>query len=209
MVYSLQYLQLLYVFPILFITIFFSTSSNSKDISVTIKKNAEKQWLDSSGNMGAQFDGVIINNSNKKITNWKVELTVPEKSEIDSSWNGIYIKDNQKISITAPLEYNTSISSHSSITFGFIFYTTPSYEPTSFSIDYEVQSNITEYMFFWFMLFILFGLLVALITSIFLRMRIKVLKRAELKDKYFIDQTLRLFANTIEAKDEYTQKDTQ
>ncbi len=58
---------------------------------------------------------------------------------------------------------------------------------------------------FWILIFALFGIIVALISYAVFMVRLSQLKKKQEQDRHFIEQTLKLFAKTIEAKDPYTR----
>lgn len=90
-------------------------------------KSSGNSW-ENNGFTCAQYDGVIKNNTGNAGSDWKVELTVPEGSKLESGWNGEYDLSGTKLTITA-VDYNQEIPAKGEIPFGFILDTKTSYEP--------------------------------------------------------------------------------
>ena len=84
-------------------------------------------------------------------------------------------------------------------------YSSQSYKPSIYTLSFSTRKILSNTPLFWVLIFVLFGLIVALVTTLISQIKINNLKKMELIDKNFIDQTLKLFANTIEAKDVYTK----
>ena len=74
-----------------------ASAEDSQDKDFYVKLKTGISWIDSNGNIGAQYDGEFYNNTKMDITDWKLEIQVPERSHIDSSWNGVYSMDNEEL----------------------------------------------------------------------------------------------------------------
>lgn len=61
----------------------------------------------------AQFDATISNQTSSAIKDWEIQVSVPEKTKIDSSWNGNFSIKDGKLSITA-VDYNKEVAANAS-----------------------------------------------------------------------------------------------
>ena len=181
-------------------------AESQKDLEGAIIKNPEKQWMRQL-EMGAQFDGVLKNNTPSEISKWKVIIEIPPKSYIDSSWNGEYTVTENQIIISPPQEadYNQIIPPNGSITFGFILYSQPSFQADDVTVEYCITKKVTELTGFKVLFYSAIVLLIIIFVYLIFMFKLRSLQKKHEYDRQFIEQTLKLFANTIEAKDVYTR----
>ena len=182
-------------------------TSENPDITVEITRHPEKQWY-ADARLGAQYDGIIQNNTEMPVFDWRLYLTLPgnqKKYTIDSSWNGEYSIEDGIMTILPPSDYNKEIPGTSKITFGLVLYSPATFVPDTFTLEYSQEIKATVTPFYWAGWFILFGSFVAYITTGLLNIRIATLRRKREQDRKIIEKTMELFANTIEAKDSYTR----
>ncbi len=130
-----------------------SEEETTEDIEVTVndyKVDIKKgnSW-EVDGDSASQFDGILYNNSNEDISDWKLTFDVPEGSRIESSWNGEYVIEDNNLTIT-PVDYNINIMASANITFGFILVTPDStYEVKDVAInimgvDYSNNKDVAK-----------------------------------------------------------------
>ncbi len=179
-------------------------AESKKDLEGAITKNPEKQWMRQL-EMGAQFDGVLKNNTPSEISKWKVIIEIPPKSYIDSSWNGEYTVTDHQIQILPPSDYNQIIPPNGSITFGFILYSQPSFQADDVTVEYYITKKVTELTGFRILYYSAIILLIVIFVYLIFMFKLRSLQKKHEYDRQFIEQTLKLFANTIEAKDVYTR----
>lgn len=182
-------------------------SVENPDVIVEITRNPEKQWM-ADARLGAQYDGIIRNNSEMPVFDWRIYLELPgnqKRYSIDSSWNGTYTIEDGIMTIIPPKDYNKEIAGVGSITFGLVLYSPMSFQPDDFTFEYSQEIKATVTPFYWAGWFILFGSFVAYITTGLLNIRIATIKRKREQDRRITEKTMELFANTIEAKDSYTR----
>ena len=138
------------------------------------------------------------------ITDWKIEVQVPEKSYIDSSWNGVYsLKDNW-ITIKA-VDYDVNVLKNNSITFGFVMYTPTEFNAKNITIYAHKIYELQNYPLFWILSIMLVAVLMIIIVYSAFELRVRKFKAKQKKDKKIIVQSLKTFANIIDAKDPYTK----
>lgn len=104
---------------------------------VELKKT--NSW-DNSDSVGAQFDGTLYNRSNKNISDWKIVISLPDNCKVDSSWNGTYSLEGNKLSITS-VDYNSEVAANGNIQFGFILISPMEYEPMDSDISIYIDSQ--------------------------------------------------------------------
>ena len=163
----------------------------------------EKYWYELSG-VGVQYDGFFYNNSKVDIVDWQVEFIVPENSTIDSSWSGIYNQSGDRISVRS-VDYNTNITPEIEEVFGLVVLANKLSH-----VDTVIVSGYKDYKMTDFALFRILELVLLITSIVFLaylvannRMKKMVLEQE--KDKKIIMQSLKTFANIIDAKDPYTK----
>lgn len=101
------------------------------DYLITITSN--NSW-ESNGMVCTQFDGVIKNQSDVAGKDWKVTVTVPEGSKLESGWNGTYNLNGTTLEIT-PVDYNIEVAAGGEVPFGFILDTSAVFTPEQVVLD--------------------------------------------------------------------------
>lgn len=93
---------------------------NNESIKSMIDINLQKSNSWSSGSTYfSQFKITLNNISNENISNWKLDIDIPKNFEITQIWNANHIINENVLTITST-NYNSTISSNSSIEIGFI-----------------------------------------------------------------------------------------
>ena len=101
---------------------FVNDKDNISPSTVTIEASASLQIVNSwqsYGNIYVQVDGTITNQSNTVIDDWKVAVPLSSPGAISDSWNMKNSLANEILTITG-VDYNKSIPSNTSVTFGMI-----------------------------------------------------------------------------------------
>jgi len=177
---------------------------DGKDSEFYVKLDPVKSWTDADGSVGAQYNGELFNNTKIEITDWKIEIQVPEKSYIDSSWNGVYSMKDNWITIKA-VDYNVNVLKNNSITFGFVMYTPTDFNANNITIYAHKIYQIQQYLLFWILSIMLIIVLTIIIVYGAFELRVRKFKAKQRQDKRIIVQSLKTFANIIDAKDPYTK----
>jgi len=198
-----------------------NADGENRYVKVEFLRNKEKFWYEDEGRtMGAQYDGCITNKRPYvEMCDWKVTVPVPGFNRIDANpWNGVFEEYGTSLTITQYHKGDTGngelITSDFTVapggqkTFGCIMYTASSYDPEIHEIIFEYTPHVIlgKIPFTWVVMGLFFALAISSL-SIWVNTNIR---RAEFdsrqkKNKEFIEHTLLLFANTIEAKDSYTK----
>lgn len=113
----------------------------------SISLTSNNNW-ESNGMICAQFDGVIKNQTNAVGKDWKVTVTVPEGSKLESGWNGNYNLNGTTLEIT-PVDYNVEVTAGGEVPFGFILDTPEAFTPEQVVLDiagaqYALGTNVTN-----------------------------------------------------------------
>ena len=180
------------------------SGEDGKDNEFYVNLNQGKSWIDADGSIGAQYDGVFYNNTGIDITDWKIEIQVPEQSYIDSSWNGVYTLEDNWITIKA-VDYDANVLKNNSITFGFVMYTPMDFKAKNITIYTHKIYELQHYPLFWALSIMLVVVLMIIIVYSAFELRVRKFKAKQRQDKRIIVQSLKTFANIIDAKDPYTK----
>lgn len=184
-----------------------------KDVYVVMEKT--KQWPsqgeDGAPSVGAEYDGRIYNNSGKEIIDWNMTIYMPNGKDgntavgvIDSSWNGEYTNNGDSISFL-PAEYLNHLLKDESKTFGFVMYSDKSLDFTDFEVRGFYQTFLVEYLEFWIAVIGLVLWATWVCAYLLINIRARKLVRMKEHDEKIIEETMQVFANFIDAKDEYTK----
>jgi hypothetical protein len=188
-------------------------NNHKKDVYVVMEKT--KQWPsqseDGSPSVGAEYDGRIYNNSGKEIIDWNMTIYMPNGKDghtavgiIDSSWNGEYTNNGDTISFL-PADYLNHLLKDESKTFGFVMYSDKSLDFTDFEIRGFYQTFLVEYLEFWISVIGLAIWATWVCAYLLINIRARKLIRMKEHDEKIIEETMQVFANFIDAKDEYTK----
>lgn len=185
-------------------------------IYVKVELKATKSWINDEGSrietVGAQYDGIISNGYSSDIENWKLVITMPTDSDInsswnykiDSSWNGTYTTEGNKI-IWQPDSNTNVILAGESRSFGFIMISEELLNFSQFEFTGYRQTTYTQYPLFWILVTAAGLWLVGFLTYIIVSIRIRAYERRRENDAKIITQTMKTFAGMIDAKDPYTK----
>ena len=92
--------------------------SSLSDGIVSVNFNTSNSWSDDTKS-NIQFDAKISNKTVNEVSDWKVEVTLPEGTDITQVWNASYIKEGSKFTFS-PVAHNQKVAAGSDVTFGFI-----------------------------------------------------------------------------------------
>ena len=153
---------------------------------------------------GSQYDIYIVNNTKTIFTDWVLTVTVPQKSNIDSSWNGTYEKNENKIKIQGSEETLTKVifpKSYSKL--GFVLYSKNLLTESSFLLTTKMQIQLLRYKpFIIASVFTAVGFFILILAHI----NYWVLKQQQNRNEKEISEFLKLCASFIDTRDKYTKK---
>lgn len=180
------------------------------DDSAHVKINIDvtKNWINNEGledqTIGAQYDGVIENGYTSDIENWQLVITMPKEGVLDSSWNGSYAMEGDRIILT-PDENTSIIPAGEEKTFGFIMISEELLQFDKFEFVGYRQTTYTQYTLFWVTVVSAGIWVIFFLTYLIVSIRIRAYERRRENDSKIITQTMRTFAGMIDAKDPYTK----
>lgn len=171
----------------------------------TLTQNQAKKWMDTGNPLqAAQYDGEIHNPTSFDIVSWYIQFEIPEKAYISDSWNGTYTREGNIITVEPPRDYNRTIPPGGSITYGFIMYAPKSFSSTDVTFFFKQKIEISRAWYYYALLVLTIVSGSSLIICIPFIIKVRDLQKKEAQARNGIEQVLKLFANTIEAKDKYT-----
>lgn len=184
------------------------TGGRDDSTYVKISLGVAKSWINDEGRayqtVGAQYDGVIENGYASDIHNWQLVITLPEEGVLDSSWNGSYEPEGNRIVLT-PDENTSVIPAGKETTFGFIMISEEILQFSKFEFTGYRQTTYTQYALFW-VIVVSGGLwVVGFLSYMVISIRMRAFERRRENDAKIITQTMKTFAGMIDAKDPYTK----
>lgn len=72
-----------------------------------VKVTNSNSWESANGYSG-QLDSTITNKTSGALKNWEIRMTVPDKTTLDSSWNGTFKLDGTTLSVKC-VDYNAEV----------------------------------------------------------------------------------------------------
>ncbi len=175
------------------------------EVSLVLEKAWSSDYRGDGYDTGAQYDGIIVNNTTKDIKEWELTIYLPQEGVIDSYWNGIYKEEKDTI-VIKPLEYNNVIAKGEEQTFGFVMYSKDKLEFSDFAIKGYYQSEWYQYGMSYILIALSVTWFISLVIYLGIYFRIRKLERRNQKDQEIISQAMLTFAYLVDAKDEYTKE---
>ena len=184
----------------------FAGDSDRGSLPVDVSIKVSQSWDDYIGDVqikGAEYDGTVVNGSGKEIRNWILTIKLPESDgQIDSSWNGTYEKTGNAIDYY-PDKNVYVIEKDSFRTFGFILKSAEVYNDFAFDISGQYVTYKEDYPMYWAIVYITIAYAVAFIMYASMQIKMEMRRRS---DDEIIRQTMMVFVNSIDARDEYLRK---
>ncbi len=178
-----------------------SNEDFSFDVALT------KVWLeDERKNIyGTQYDITFANHSGSDLENWRIRMTAPPGSLLDSYWSGGFTFVDDVLSVL-PLDYNSTIMAGKDITFGFIMMTQmDSFHFADCTIEFYREVKIWQLPLFWAGMAYLAAVLLADLVTFVTYIHLRKYRQRQIQDRRIINESLQTFARIIDAKDEYTK----
>lgn len=185
-----------------------NSKSNIPQEGLSISVTVSKQWKDLSLHpsvpIGAQYDGILTNNSETLFKDWSATLVFSGDLVIDSSWNGTFSSEGNQLTYIPDGETDT-VESQSSSTFGAVIYSTSLLSLESYTISGYKVLNLSNLPLFWvlFAASAIWG--ISLVVYSIIRARTAVYRKRQELDSRIIVQSMKTLSSFIDAKDVYTQ----
>ncbi len=214
LIFIVTFMMILYSYYLNYITAdnFVSTKVEC-DVSLSGSLLSEKIYgeissynvlVDSSDYTESEYDITIYNQEKFSLSNWTIELSVPEDAYIENCWNAQYEKMGTHLRLTPVLE-NSVIYKNNSHTIGIIMVTEDDYTPEEIKfIGFKYIDPIDTVSFI--IITIAAVIWAALLIRYFVtRYNLKEYHEKQLNDEKIILQSMNTFINFIDAKDAYTR----
>lgn len=176
--------------------------------SVKVSVSSSKEWVNNAGTLektvGAQYDGVVKNNSTGVIDNWQLQIYLPKEGMIDSSWNGEFVLEEDYI-LYKPDENTQTIQPGAETTFGFIMISQDLQDFEHFAFKGHYQTSFTDNPLFRIICILGFVWIAVLIGSLIISAYIHRYEKRRKNDALIISQTMKAFVDIVDSKDSYTK----
>lgn len=153
---------------------------------------------------GMQYDGVVYNHTDEKLTDWEIRIQFIEGCNVDSYWNGSVTYENDLMVLKCH-DYNKFVDPHNSQPFGFVLHANDLDNVISCSVTFHKPIYLTDFWQFWASLVMLFIIIIVDITLLFVYFRNREMIARQKIAQDIIAQSFTTFANIIDAKDPYTK----
>lgn len=165
-----------------------------------------KEWSEVSHGFvhGMQYDGVIYNNTDEVLSDWKVEIKFIKNCKVDSYWNGTVTYEDDVMTLKC-LDYNKNVDPHNYQPFGFVLHANRLDNVEECSVTFYKPVYITDFWQFWCSVIGLFILVIVDITLLVVYIRNREMRARQKIAQDIITQSFTTFANIIDAKDPYTR----
>ena len=169
-------------------------------LSVTISKS----WENADGSIGAQYDGLIYNNTSDDCHGWSLVIDVPEGSYVDSCWDGIFKIEGSRLYVSNE-EYNDTIQGRNKCKFGMVMYTPGAYEIDGALLKTTSYFNYKTSVYFYILIGVSVIWVAVLVSHIVVQLSVKAYRQRQQRDREIITQSITTFTNFVDAKDPYTR----
>lgn len=180
-----------------------------KEDDISVSMHVVKYWNDKDENgkscIGAQYDGIIINNKPYTLKDWKIEILLPAEGKLDSFWNGSFTNAGDRVLYVPDENIDMyTLQPHENGTFGFVMYSSRLMNITKFQVKGHLYKVLTDYPFFFGMIILTALWLTGVFSQIVFLIRTRKMEQRRIMDEKIIIDTLQMLAKLIDAKDKYT-----
>lgn len=180
----------------------------SDDAGINLQLKEVDYWVNDEGMetecIGAEYSGIIKNDLMGDVFDWKLVVELPSDALIDKFTDGTYSVEGNKLIIT-PNENTNSIEAGERKTFGFVILSKERIKLEKVQFVGYRHTVLQQYKLFWGLL-VAFGLWIIVAASIVISdVRIRHFNQLRENDAKIISQTMKVFAEFIDAKDTYTK----
>lgn len=89
------------------------TTEAQKEQDCFVKVINSNSWESANGYSG-QLDSTITNKTSGALKKWEIRMTVPDKTTLDSSWNGTFKLEGTTLSVTS-VDYNAEVPANGNL----------------------------------------------------------------------------------------------
>ena len=188
--------------------IFAGDSIEQSQDGLSIQFSVSKQWddeqLHSDIPVGAQYDGVLKNNSLHVFKRWSLKMIYSDNMFIDSSWNGNYATNGSQIDFEA-VGVPATVEPGGSFKFGMVMYAKDIETVQSCMLKGYLTYHMSEMPLFYVIIVLFVVWLLGLSVHITTTIRTKTFQKRHELDAQIITQTMSTLTGFIDAKDTYTR----
>ena len=182
----------------------YSEPQDGLNLVLSIPKGWESPEFYPEKPVGAEYDIVVMNNSQWIFDNWSAEVTFSDKIAIDSSWNGDY--DIEKSSLNfVPDQSSKVIQPNNYRKFGAIIYSKGLLNIEKCIINGYRKVSVFHMALFWILISLLILVLIFMSVSMVIYVRTASFKTIHQQDIKIIRQAMNTLTDFIDAKDSYTK----
>lgn len=163
-----------------------------------------KEWYESDGTIGAEYDFYIYNNSLCDLSAWSVSLDVPDNCSIDSCWPGRVSINNNVLTYT-PNFSDENFLSGTYTKFGFVMYSDNYIDTDHITLKAHAVYNYHKSPVYTMLNLLLFAWIIICIIYSFTLIKMRNMSKRQEHDHQIITQSIQTFVNFIDAKDPYTK----
>lgn len=175
---------------------------------IVLRVQISKEWIDNTlhpnNQYGAQYDGVLSNNSDYMFKDWSAKMTFSDNLYVDSSWNGLFSSEGNQLSFIAQGEPAT-VQERNYATFGAVMYANEAMILKNYSITGYRILKPSGLFFFKFLLICSVLWFFSLLLHLGLEIRTRKYRRQQELDSKMVIQSMNTFTGFIDAKDTYTK----
>ena len=155
------------------------SEESEDDIFVTLEHS--KDWVEGPTEFGIQYDCVIHNNTSHDLSNWKVDIRLPENTRLTDSWNMEYELDGSMLRATSQ-EHNGIVEARDIQGFGFIIINDEIEELNDIVLTIIPVFRMKDYPAFWVNLLVSIGIVIGIITTVIVDTRLASMRREQEED---------------------------
>ena len=168
----------------------------------------EKKWTDetfhSDKPKGAQYNGILFNNSKFLFEDWTLDMSFSEDLVIDSSWNGTFTSQGNQVYFVA-VDIPAKVNKHSYATFGSVMYAKNLLKLQECTLKgYRIIKMQDQLLFNILVVVTIIWIIIGIVETI-IGFQTNKYKRRQLLDSAIIKQSMNTFIGFIDAKDAYTR----
>ncbi len=181
------------------------------DAPVFLTMSLSKKWAEQNLYTGGQYDFSIYNRTKSDITDWTIDMELPDDIHTirdGNIWNVTYKQAAGRLHLESD-EYTSVIQHDSFKTFGMILIGDGEFKPLPVTISYKLKASVFTQPLFTVLTFLAFIWCMYLVVCISEYVIKRKAADKERKDKEIILQSMSTFINFIDAKDPYTKGHSQ
>lgn len=181
-----------------------SEPQDGLNMSVSVPKYWESPDIYPTMPLGAEYDLVLMNNSHWIFSRWSAEIVFSDECAIDSSWNGEYSIEKNRMFFVADGQ-SATIQPYTNRTFGAVIYSKDLLNIEKCVINGYRHVSVFNMAVFWILIGLLALVLVIMGVNMIIVIRTARFVSIHKQDIKIIRQAMNTLTDFIDAKDSYTK----